>query len=290
MSAKTRVVAIVAVAAAVAVGATVGVTLLQTRGESSGTTARKGLPPLDIPASPALRLYRAGKTKEAETLFSRSHDLPDEIGAAFSRWPHGTLDDVKKLVAENPQSGLAELHLGLAYYWSGRDADAVVAWRRTAALEPDSSSAVTALDFLHSNVAPGLPYIVVELAQVDPKARRLLAHGILSWDREQPVSAKRDFDAAVLLAPHDPAVLVAAAVAEYSPAHPFAPFPKLGPLTAAFPKAAIVRLHLGELLLWTRQLKKAEVQLRLAASIQPGSAYAKAANQILKALAGSGSK
>jgi len=110
------------------------------------------------------------------------------------------------------------------------------------------------------------------------------------WDREHPLSAKRDFDAAATAAPHDPAALVAAAVAEYSPAHPFAPFPKLGPLTAAFPKASIVRLHLGELLLWTRQVKKAEVQLRLAATVEPRSAYAKAAKQILHALAGTGSK
>src|SRR5438105_2547712 len=140
MSPRTRVVAIVAVAAAVAAGGTVGGTLLQTRGETSGTTARKGFPPLDIPASPALRLYRAGKLAQAEALFSRSHDLPDEIGAAFARWPHGTLDDVKKLVAANPQSGLAELHLGLAYYWSGRDADAVTSWRNAARLEPGSPS------------------------------------------------------------------------------------------------------------------------------------------------------
>src|SRR5438067_871391 len=169
MSPRTRVVAIVAVVAAVAAGGTVGVTLLQTRGETSGTTARKGFPPLDIPASPALRLYRAGKHAQAEALFSRSHDLPDEIGAAFARWPHGTLDDVKKLVAANPQSGLAELHLGLAYYWS-------------------------------------------------------------------------------------------------------------------------VRLHLGVLLLWTRQVAKGEAQLRLAISAEPGSVYARQAKALLDALAGGGSK
>jgi tetratricopeptide (TPR) repeat protein len=290
MSARTRVVAIVAVAAAVAAGATVGITLLQTRGETAGTTARKGVPPLDLPDSPALRLYRAGKRAQAEALFSRSHSLPDEIGAAFSTWPHGSLDAVKKLVAQHPQSALAELHLGLAYYWSGRDADAVVAWRRTASLEPDSSSAVTALDFLHPSVAPGLPPIVVDAAGVDATARTQLLRGILLWDRERPLSAKREMDAAAALAPNDPAVLTAAAVSLFSPAHPLAPFPKLGPLTARFPHSAVVRLHLGVLLLWTRQVAKGKAQLRLAVSEQPGSVYAGQARALLRALARTGSK
>ena len=282
--------AIVALAAAVAAGATVGATLLQTRGESTGTTARKGFPPLELPASPALRLYQAGKRAQAEVIFARSHSLPDEIGAAFARWPHGSLDAMKKLVAANPQSGLAELHLGLAYYWSGRDADAVSSWELAAKLEPDSPYAVSALDFLHPDVAPGLPPIVVDSASVDPKARTRLLRGILLWDREQPVSARREIDAAAALAPNDPAVLAAAAVASFSPAHPLEPFPKLGPLTGRFPKAAVVRLHLGVLLLWTRQVTKGKAQLRLAIAAQPESAYAKSAAQILGALAGTGSK
>jgi tetratricopeptide (TPR) repeat protein len=294
MNARTRVAAVVALAAAVAAGATVGITLLQTRGESSGTTARKGAPPLDIPATgelaQAVRLYSAGKRSEAGAIFSRVHTLPAEIGAAFSTWPHGSLDAVKKLVAANPNSGLAELHLGLAYYWSGRDADAIAAWRHAAALEPDSPSAITALDFLHPRVAPGLPPIVVDAATVAPKARRPLLRGILMWDREHPLSARREIDAAAALAPNDPAVLAAAAVAGFSPAHAFEPFPKLGPLTARFPRAAVVRLHLGVLLLWTRQVAKGKAQLRLAVAEEPGSVYAGQARALLRALAGTGSK
>jgi tetratricopeptide (TPR) repeat protein len=294
MSARARVVAIVAVVAALAAGAVVGATLLQTRGESTGTTARKGAPPLDIPATGqlarAVTLYSAGKRSDAGAIFARYHSLPAEIGAAFSTWPHGSLDAVKKLVAANPQSGLAELHLGLAYYWSGRDADAVVSWKLAAKLEPDAPSAVTALDFLHPDIAPGLPPIVVDAAAVDPRARTPLLRGVLLWDRERPVSAKREIDAAAALAPNDPAVLAAAAVASFSPSHPLVPFPKLGPLTGRFPQAAVVRLHLGVLLLWTRQVKKGEAQLRLAIAAQPKSAYAKSAAQILGALAGNGSK
>jgi tetratricopeptide (TPR) repeat protein len=288
MSARTRVVAIVAVAALAAAAAVVGVTLLQTRGESTGTTARKGAPPLYLPASRALQLYRAGKRGEAEALFSRTHSLEDEIGAAFASWPHGTLDDLKRLVAANPRSGVAELHLGLAYFWAGRDSDAAASWQRAATVEPDTPYAITALDFLHPDVAPGLPPIVVDATTVDPKARVLLLKGILRWNRERPVSAKRFFDLAAARAPHDPAVLTAAAVASFSPAHPLAPFPKLGPLTGVFPRAAVVRFHLGELLLWTRQVAKGKVQLRLAAA--EGSIYGKAARQILSALGKDGTK
>ena len=290
MSARARVVTVVALVAALAAGATIGVTLLQTRGSSTGTTARKGAPPLDLPASPALRLYRTGKRKEAEVLFSRSHALPDRIGAAFSRWPHGTLDTMKALVAGNPESGLAELHLGLAYYWSGRDSDAVASWRRAASVEPDSPAAVTALDFLHPGVAPGLPPIVVDVAAVAPEAHGLLEKGLVLWNAERPVSAKRLLDAAAVRAPHDPAVLAAAAVASFSPAHPLAPFPKLGSLTASFPKAAVVRLHLGVLLLWTRQVAKGKQQLRLAVAAQPGSVYASTARTLLRALTNNGTK
>src|SRR5215469_492801 len=132
MSPRAKVVAVVTAAAVVAAGATVGITLLQTRGESTGSAARKGFPPLELPASRALSLYNAGKHTQAETLFGRSHALEDEIGAAFARWPHGTLDDMKRLVAANPRSAVAELHLGLAYYWSGRDADAAASWQRAA--------------------------------------------------------------------------------------------------------------------------------------------------------------
>ena len=65
---------------------------------------------------------------------------------------------------------------------------------------------------------------------------------------------------------------------------------KLGSLTASFPKAAVVRLHLGVLLLWTRQVAKGKQQLRLAVAAQPGSVYASTARTLLRALANNGTK
>lgn len=294
MSPRTRVVAIVAVVAAATAGAVVGVTLLQTRGASTGTTARKGAPPLDIPATGALakavKLYAQGERAQAGAIFARFHTLPAQIGAAFSTWPHGSLDAMKKIVAANPRSGLAELHLGLAEYWSGRDADAVAAWTRAAAVEPDSPAAIASLDFLHPGVAPGLPPIVFDMTGVPQRARRSLATGATLWSLERPLSARKALAAALAVAPDDPVVRTAAAVATFSPATPLAPFPKLGPLTAAFPKAAVVRFHLGELLLWTRQVKKGEAQLRIAVATEPGSVYAQAADKILGLLRKDGTK
>ena len=101
---------------------------------------------------------------------------------------------------------------------------------------------------------------------------------------------RRELAAAAAAAPRDPVVRTAAAVAAFSPARPLAPFPLLGPLTAAHPKAAVVRLHLGLLLLWTRQVKKGDAQLRLAIAEQPGSVYAATARQVLTALGNTRSK
>ncbi|HXR12113.1 MAG TPA: hypothetical protein VN770_07455, partial [Gaiellaceae bacterium] len=79
MSPKARVVAVVSLAAVVVVGATVGGTILQTRGESTGTRARKGAPPLELAASGALaqavKLYDAGNRTAAGAAFDRYHSL-----------------------------------------------------------------------------------------------------------------------------------------------------------------------------------------------------------------------
>src|SRR4051812_6198682 len=179
MSARTRGLAVVALAAAAAVAGTVGVTLLQTRGETttapgSVTKPRDGAPPLSLDfgvrADPEARslaraqaLYAKGRRAQAEAIFTRYRSLDAEIGAAFSRWPDGGLDEVKRLVAALPDRSLAELHLGWALRWSGRNADAVAAWQRAAELEPDSPAAVDAQSALHPSLAPGLPFILTEL-------------------------------------------------------------------------------------------------------------------------------
>src|SRR5438128_2739736 len=128
MSARTRVVTVVGAAAVLAVGGIVGVTLLQSRGTKHAaptgavTAPRPGAPPLsldlgvrDDPEARAIRravvLYDKGRRAAADRIFARYSSLPARIGAAFAGWPGRGLDTMKQLVARNPHSGLAELHL-----------------------------------------------------------------------------------------------------------------------------------------------------------------------------------
>lgn len=314
-------------AAAVAVGGIVGVTLLQSPGRKAlapngaVTKPRPGVPPLifdfgvrDDPEARALaravKLYATKHRVEAGRLFARYHSLPAAIGVAFAAWPKGGLDALKALVASHPGSSLAELHLGYAYLWSGRNADATAAWLQAEKLEPDSPSAVFAADLLHPSFAPGLPYIVTaiqppaavrnlpapqELAALKRNAasrdaNAKVLYGVALWNLRRPISAERQFQAAAALAPGDPLARTVAAVGAYSKDRPVVAFSKLGPLTGTFPRAAVVRFHLAILLLWSRELAKARKQLLLAVAYEPGSPYGKAAKRLLGALGHNGTK
>ena len=330
MAPRARVLAIVGLAAAAAVAAVVGVTLLQTRGESTVPAAavgrpRTGSPPLQLDfgvrADAAARAlaqaqaaYNQGKVAQAAAVFRRYDSLDARIGAAFAAWKQGGgLDALKSIVASHPRSALAELHLGWAYYWAGRNADAVAAWQKTATLQPDTPYAVDALDALHPSLAvPGLPPIVTTLSlpgpeQKLPAARQLallraraaapgagadakLLYGLALWNLRRPVSAEREFSAAAKLAPDDPVARTAAAVGAYSKASPVNAFGRLGPLTGVFPTSAVVRFHLGLLLLWNGEPKKAAAQLRLAVADGPQTIYAKNAKVLLASLAKNGTK
>ena len=326
MNARTRVFLVVALAGAVAAVAAVGVTLLQTRGEQTTapgavTAPRKGVPPLQLDfgvrddaetraLAQAAKLYAAGHRPQAATIFARYHSLDAQIGAAFASWPGHALDDLKRIVSAHPQSALAELHLGLAYLWSGRDADAVASWRRANTVQPDSPSAVDAETLLHPLYQPGLPFILTPLTPpvavaklpaaqqlavlarnaARPDANAKLLYGVALWNLRRPISAERQFTAAAALAPHDPVALTAAAVGSFSKDKPVTAFSRLGPLTGVFPKAAVVRFHLGLLLIATRQLKKGETQLKLAIADNPKSIYATQAEAFLAQIAKAGTR
>ena len=328
MSARARVLTIAGLASVVAVAAIVGATLLQSRSSSSGpastgavTKPRPGAPPLildlgvrDDPEAQALAqasaLYAKGQRTAAGRIFARYSSLPARIGAAFAAWPDGGLETLKSLVASHPHSALAELHLGYAYLWSGRNADAVRAWRRALKVDPDSSAAVSAGDFVYPGFAPGLPFIVTTLqppkevaslpppqelsalarAAAGPDANAKLLYGVALWHLQRPLSAERQFQAAAALAPNDPMARTAAAVGAFSKARPVLAFSKLGPLTGQFPRSALVRFHLGVLLLWSREVAKARKQLALTVRLEPGSPYAVQAKRLLTALAPTGTK
>jgi len=292
-----RVVVIVALAALLAAAGVVGVTLLQTRGEHTTipgavTTPHEGDPPLRLDfgldagaeARALMRaetLYNANHVAQAAAIFARYHSLEARIGLAFATWDEGGLATMQSLAAAHPASGVALLHLGIADYWAGRNADAVAAWEKAARVGADTPYGVRAEDLLHPNLAR---------AAAKPDARAKLLYGSALWSLERPLSAERQFEAAAKLAPHDPLARTAAAVGAFTKANPVKAFSRLGPLTGVFPRASVVRFHLGLLLLWSGERQKAVAQLRLAAADQPDSSYAEDAKRLLSRLPGTRSK
>jgi tetratricopeptide (TPR) repeat protein len=323
MSARARVLTIVAVAAVAAAAGTVGVTLLQTRGETTArpgavTKPRPGVPPLwfefgtrgdreALDLSRAAALLKKGDRRQAAAIFARYHSLQAKIGAAFAAWPGHGLDELKRLAAAHPDSPVALLHLGYAYYWSGRVADAVSTDERVAKDFPDSPESVQAENILYPRLVPNLPPIVstaalpsaptraaqlrmLARAAARPDAQAKLLYGLALWRLWRRVSAERQFAAAAKLEPNDATVRTALAVGAFTKRDPVRAFGRLGPLTGEFPKAAVVRFHLGLLLLWTRQLEKGVEQFRLAAADDPGSIYGAEARQFIVDLRKSGTR
>jgi tetratricopeptide (TPR) repeat protein len=323
-----RVVLSVGLAALAAAVAVVGATLLQTRGETTTvpgavTRARSGPPVLQLEFgtrsdSEARALFQAEtlfdrdhQIAQAAAIFRRYHSVEALLGSAFTSWRGpSSLDSVQKLVAAHPNNPAALLNLGWADYQAGHNADAASAWRRAAALYPDSPYGVDAENALHGG-PQGLPPIVTGLAPPKPiarlpaaaqlaalkrvaaggDARAKLLYGTFLWNAlRMPVSAERELAAAAKLAPHDPLVRAAAAVALFSKANPTPAFAQLGPLTAVFPHSAAVQFHLGALLVYIGEYGKAAKHLRAAIAYGPHSPYVKDARTLLASLASTGSK
>ena len=317
VTARARTLVLVAAAALAAAGATIGVTFA-TRSNPPKVAApkpRPGFPPLSLdlglrtdPAARAINrgiaAYSAGKHGEALRIFGRYPDLEAQIGAALSAWPRGSLQRLEALASTHPSSAAVRLNLGIADFWAGKPDAAVTAWREAVRLQPDSLSAVTADGFLHPGFAPNLPLFVPTFPDPPALAKLLPAQQVGYLERRagagaprdkllygmalqrlgRPLSAAREFDAAARLAPNDPDAQVAAAVGAFSKSDPTRAFGRLGPLTARFPHAATVRFHLGELLLWTRQVAKARNQLRIAVKMAPRSQIGQVAKLFLDRL------
>lgn len=317
MSPRARVTAIVALAAAAAAALTVGLTVLTSGNEvrSTAIKPRSGAPPLALDLGVridrearelrrASRLYDRGRHKESAQIFARFTSLESRLGLAFARWPDDSLRTVEGLVRTNAGSALARLHLGLGYFWAGRGAEALAAWRAAARVEPDSASAVRADDLLHPNFPRGLPVFVPSfaappgLARLSPprqlaalasaargrRPRAKLLYGIALQRLGHPLSAERQYAAAAALAPNDPEAHTAAAVGLFTKAAPARAFARLGPLTRRFTGAATVRFHLGLLLLWTGRLEEARRQLRQAVADDPNGPLGREARRFLKEL------
>lgn len=320
MSARARVAIFVGAAAGIAAAATVAFAVISGGDEERGNGPRAGVPPLALDLGvrtdreavalrQAERLYAAKRRDEAARIFERYESPQAQVGAAFSRWPDGSLDRLERLAAEHPRDSFVQLHLGIGRLWAGEDGRAVTAWRSAARVQPDSPSAIRADDLLHPDFPRGRPFFVPSfpppraLAGLSPprqlsflaaRARNggvesKLLYGLALQRLGRPVSARREYDAAVALAPGSADARVAAAVARFEKARPSAAFSRLGPLTKRFPRAQTVRFHLGVLLLWLARVQPGSVeegksQLRRARALAPGSRLGREATTLLDSL------
>jgi Flp pilus assembly protein TadD len=261
MSPRARVFAIAAAAAVALAGLAVGVTLA-TRTDVPKSTQRR--PPLadDPTASPALRR---------------------QIREALDAWPAGTVRRLRILAAQYPHSALVRLELGVALAFTGQDADAETAWRDAERVQPDSPSAVRAEDLRHPRTPPGRPPFVPSFSRPRTAVEAHLARGVVFQAALRSVSAQREFEAAVRLAPDKPEARVAAAVGRYDKDAPARAFSRLGPLVRVFPRAQTVRFHLGLLLFYVNDFPRARHELLLARAEGPRTRLGKRAQLLLRA-------
>jgi predicted Zn-dependent protease len=169
-------------------------------------------------------------------------------------------------------------------------------------------SSIRAEDLLHPDYFPGHPTFVpgfafpARIAKLAPPAQfralrrdarrggshAKILYGVALQRLGKPLSAQRQFEAAMRLAPDDPEPAVAAAVARFDKDDPSASFSRLGPLSRRFPHASTVRFHLGLMLLWIGQVAEAKHQLALAVQAGPRTALGREAKRFLDRLAAGG--
>lgn len=325
VSPRARVIAVVSAVAVAAVGLVVAAALLQgdDTGLRAGATTETAdeRPALEL-AVIDRDDAEARALRQAERLYEE--DLPDEarirfeallrtnpdsveaaIGSAVASWPDGTLEDLEALAAEHPSSAVALLNLGLARLAAGDVEAAKQDWREADERDPDSPAALRAEDLLNPQSPPGRPQFLVEnvprrlvrmplerrletlrrSARNGGDARDWILYGSALETIGHRESAGRAYDSAVEAAPESLEALVAAAVVRFDKDDPSAAFSRLGPLAAENPRAAIVRFHLGLLLLWLPDIDEAREQLERAATADPDSFYARQATRVLARLA-----
>jgi tetratricopeptide (TPR) repeat protein len=259
----------------------------------------------------AERAYEAGNASEAGRAFEAvladdPSSVEAEIGAAVAAWPDATLERLRALVEREPASGVARLNLGLALLAAGDVEAARREWREAERRDPDSPAALRAEDLLNPEMPPGRPRFVLggrvprALARLGPAARlaRLarrarsgaardsLLYGVALESVGRRASAQAAYDRAVALAPLALEPRVAAAVSRFDKDRPSEAFSRLGPLAREHPRAAVVRFHLGLLLLWLPNVEEARRQLEFAEAADPDGFYGREAERLLARLEG----
>jgi len=317
MSPRSRVRLLVAAAAIAAAGMAAGVALVAAGGDGP----RGEPPPLELgvvladgPDASALqaaeRLYESGDRGGARARFEavlarEPSSIAAAVGAAVAAWPDQTVERLEELAAEHLSSGVVRLNLGLALYVEGDEEGARGQWREAERRDPDTAAAVRAEDLLHPEMPPGRPFFVPSqgspsagLEDLRPREqlaeleRRAQAGGVEDWllygsvlqRLGRPLSAQAAFDRAVELDPSDLAAQTAAAVVRFDKDDPSQAFSRLGPLATANPSSAVVRFHLGLMLLWLQQVDEARRQLTTAQETGAASIWGMEAGRLLARL------
>jgi tetratricopeptide (TPR) repeat protein len=256
-------------------------------------------------------LYERGQTEEAQRRFERilaadPDSVEAAIGAAITTWPQGTVRALQTLAADHPDSAVARLNLGFALLAEGDLEAAKAAWKDAQEADPDTPAALSAEDLLNPQSPPGRPQFFVDdyptdvagmgieeriatLTRRAEKSNTPRAWLLLGSTLEQAghrISARAAYDRAVRLDPESLDAKVAAAVGRFDKDTPSDAFSRLGPLARDNPDAAVVRYHLGLLLLWLAQLDEAREQLQQAKDAEPDGFYGRQAERLLTRLAG----
>lgn len=317
MSPRTRVRLVVAAAAAASAGIAAGVALVAAGGDGplgEPPPLELGVVLADGPDASALqaaeRLYESGDRGGARARFEavlarEPSSIAAAVGAAVAAWPDQTVERLEELAAEHPSSGVVRLNLGLALYVEGDEVGARRQWREAERRDPDTAAAVRAEDLLHPEMPPGRPFFVPSqgspsagLENLGPReqlaelGRRAEAGGVEDWllygsvlqRLGRPLSAQAAFDRAVELDPSDLAAQTAAAVVRFDKDDPSQAFSRLGPLASANPGSAVVRFHLGLMLLWLQQVDEARRQLTTAQETGAPSIWGVEAGRLLARL------
>ena len=324
MSARVRTTAIVAALAATAAVGVVGAEVMRSTAEPRTTTAaapapREGLPPLafdlgvrdDAEARDlrrAERLYAAERVEEAAAIFARHSSVEARVGAAFARWPEGSVAALRELARAHARDDFVRLHAGLALLWAGDAESARAEWRAAVSPDVDSASALRAEGLLFPNFPNGRPTFVpgfdvtvpggtpeqqlneLRSRAVHGRAREKLGYGVALQRLGRPLDARAQYDAAVRADPGDVEAKVAAAVVRFAKASPEIAFARLGPLARRFPRSQSVRFHLGVLLLWLSDVDEARQQLERTRALDPDSRLGREANAYLVRLESGGSQ
>jgi tetratricopeptide (TPR) repeat protein len=247
---------------------------------------------------------RTDATKRFADLESRyPESVEAQIGAAVVAWPDGTTGKLMAIARAHPESAVAHLNLGLAHFADGDPDAARAEWREAERREPDSPAALRAEDLLNPRsppgrprfLAPGFPEDVGDLTIEERLAeleRRADSGGVDDWlhlgqaleQAGHRVSAQQAYDKAVDLDPEDLDARVASAVARFDKDDLSKAFSRLGPLAAEQPDAAVVRFHLGLMLLWLPDLPEAREQLEAARTADAAGFYGEQAARILEQL------